>query len=143
MAHSILIVEDNAVMANLLQFNLKRAGFDVVVASNGVFGLEEAESGSFDLIVTDHQMPSMTGVELCRALRQMPKYLNTPVLLCTAKGLELQRSTLQEECGITDIIFKPVSPRLLISRITELLKPTVSGDSSNEPVSRVRQSVPG
>ena len=126
MAESILIVEDNAVMANLLQFNLKRAGFDTVAVSNGASGLETASERGFDMIITDHQLPGMSGIEMCKALRQLPQYTATPVLLCTAKGLELQLSTLQEEYGVTDTLFKPVSPRQLVSAVGDLLSSAIA-----------------
>ncbi len=126
MAYSILIVEDNAVMANLLQFNLKRAGFDVVTKSNGHSGLEAATERLFDLVVTDHQLPGITGVEMCKGLRLLPRYRETPVLLCTAKGLELQLSEVQAEYGVTEMLYKPVSPRQLISAVNELLSSAVA-----------------
>ena len=126
MDESILIVEDNAVMANLLQFNLKRAGFDTVAVSNGASGLETASERGFDMIITDHQLPGLSGIEMCKALRQLPQYTATPVLLCTAKGLELQLSTLQEEYGVTDTLFKPVSPRQLVSAVGDLLSSAIA-----------------
>lgn len=126
MPHSVLIVEDNAVTANLLQFNLKRAGFDVFVASNGATALAKAGEVQFDVVVTDHQMPGITGTEMCRSLRTLPQYRSTPVLLCTAKGLELDRSSVLEECGVTEILFKPVSPRHLLSSLNDLLAPQLA-----------------
>jgi CheY-like chemotaxis protein len=113
-------------MANLLQFNLKRAGFDTVAVSNGASGLETASERGFDMIITDHQLPGLSGIEMCKALRQLPQYTATPVLLCTAKGLELQLSTLQEEYGVTDTLFKPVSPRQLVSAVGDLLSSAIA-----------------
>ena len=127
MHHQVLIVEDNAVMANLLQFNLKRAGFGTVVATNGDRALQLATESQFDVVITDHQMPGMPGVELCKRLREMPAYQTTPLLLCTAKGLELPREALLEDFGITDLIFKPVSPRQLVLTVQSLLSPVTSG----------------
>jgi DNA-binding response OmpR family regulator len=121
MSHSILIVEDNAVMAHLLQFNLTRAGFEVTIACNGNSGFEKAVADRFDVVVTDHQLPGMLGTDLCKSLREMAQYRSTPIILCTAKGLELDRANVVKECGLTEVLFKPVSPRKLVSAINDLL----------------------
>lgn len=128
MSQSVLIVEDNAVMANLLQFNLKRADFDVTVTLTGTAGLEKATNRQFDVIVTDYQLPGMNGAELCKSLRQLHKYQSTPIFLCTAKGLELDEAMMRDQYGVTELLFKPVSPRKLILAINELLATTVSSN---------------
>lgn len=128
MSQSILIVEDNAVMANLLQFNLKRSGFDVTITLTGTAGMEKALACQFDVIVTDYQLPGMDGAELCKSLRQLQKYQSTPMFLCTAKGLELDEAMMRDEFGVTELLFKPVSPRKLVLAINEMLATTVSSN---------------
>ena len=127
MDQSILIVEDNAVMGNLLQFNLKCAGFQTVVASNAERGLRLAAEHQFDLVIADHMLPEMSGAEMCKHLRGMPQYCGIPVVICTARGLELDLTQLQNECGVTDLLFKPVSPRQIVTIVSDLLAPVTAG----------------
>lgn len=116
-----LIVEDNVALARVTQFALTRAGFDTRIAHNGRLGLEAASAGSFDVVISDQQMPEMTGVELCRRLRQLPAYASTPIILLTAKGLELELSQLQEELAISAVFAKPFSPSGIVEAVCQLL----------------------
>ena len=121
------MVEDNAALARVVQFNLERAGFEVVVTNNGrqAFTALQGEA-SFDLVVTDQQMPVMTGVELCQQMRACERFAHTPVIMLTAKGLELELSQLQRELGISLVLPKPFSPHGLVEAIQELLSAAVS-----------------
>jgi CheY-like chemotaxis protein len=119
---AILIVEDNCVMADIMRFNFKRAGFDVTLAGNGCEGLERLRERQFDLIVADYQMPQMNGEEFCRRLREDPRHAATPTFLCTAKGFEIDTVQLSEELRITRILTKPFSPRELIAAASEVLE---------------------
>lgn len=119
---AILIVEDNCVMADIMRFNFKRAGFDVTLAVNGCDGLERLRERQFDLIVADYQMPQMNGEEFCRRLREDPRHAGTPAFLCTAKGFEIDTVQLSEELKITRILTKPFSPRELIAAASEVLE---------------------
>jgi CheY-like chemotaxis protein len=120
---AILIVEDNCVMADIMRFNFKRAGFDVTLAANGCEALERLHDRQFDLVVADYQMPQMNGEEFCRRLRQDPRHADTPAFLCTAKGFEIDTVQLSEELRITRILTKPFSPRELIAAAREVLEP--------------------
>ena len=91
----ILVAEDNAALASVLRFNLQRAGYRVTVACNGRVALDAVQEDTFDLIVTDEQMPEMTGCEFCEQLRTFDEYRHTPVILLTAKGMEMQLPQLQ------------------------------------------------
>ena len=119
---AILIVEDNCVMADIMRFNFKRAGFDVTLAVNGCEGLERLRERQFDLIVADYQMPQMNGEEFCRRLREDPRHAETPAFLCTAKGFEIDTVKLSEELKITRILTKPFSPRELVAAASEVLE---------------------
>jgi len=119
---AILIVEDNCVMADIMRFNFKRAGFDVTLAANGCEGLERLRDRQFDLIVADYQMPQMNGEEFCRRLREDPRHAETPAFLCTAKGFEIDTVKLSEELKITRILTKPFSPRELVAAASEVLE---------------------
>ena len=117
----ILLAEDNAVMAKVLSFNLSRAGFDVRTCENGRVALEAAQMEPFALLITDYQMPEMNGEELCRRLRQLPAYENTPVILCSAKGFEIDADRLKAELGISTIIYKPFSPERVVAHVKTYL----------------------
>ncbi len=121
MSFRALIVDDNIALARVTQFALDRAGFETQVAKNGQEALELAEQTQFDIVVTDQQMPVMSGTELCRALRTLPNYAECPLLLLTAKGLELELPKLQEELGINGVFCKPFSPAAIVNEIKELL----------------------
>lgn len=125
----ILVVEDNAALASVVRFNLQRAGFQVTVASNGRVAMEAVEEQAFDLIVTDQQMPEMTGCEFCAKLRTLDEYRDTPVILLTAKGLELELPRLRDELGIAATFLKPFSPREIVKAVQHHL------DAVSEPVS--------
>src|SRR5438034_5240152 len=106
----VLVVEDNIALGAVVRFNLEQAGFQVALARNGREGWGLIQKRDFDLVVTDYQMPEMSGAELCEQMRQHPQYAQIPVLLLTAKGLELDLPQLREELGIFDVFLKPFSP---------------------------------
>jgi two-component system, chemotaxis family, chemotaxis protein CheY len=117
----ILIVEDNAGLAHVMSFNLRALGLDVAVAINGQVAWELAQAEAFDLIVTDHEMPRMTGIELCTRLRQLPEYAATPIIMVTARELELDLKNLRDELSIAAIFSKPYSPAKVKAKAEELL----------------------
>ncbi len=118
----ILVVEDNPALGVVVRFNLERAGFHVTLAENGCDGWDLAQAREFKLVITDQQMPGMTGVELCERLRGHPRYSQTPIIMLTAKGLELNRSDLEKQLGIAAVMPKPFSPRELIRKVMECLQ---------------------
>ena len=124
MRQRILIAEDNSVMANVVRFNLAKAGFEVVIAENGKIALKQAGEQQFDLIITDQQMPEMGGSEFCQRMRELKGYENVPVILLTAKGLELDLARLRDELGITATLPKPFSPSRLVREVEALLAAT-------------------
>jgi CheY-like chemotaxis protein len=125
-AKKILIVDDNVALARVIQFAMEGAGFETVTAQNARIAFERAQLTQFDVVITDQQMPEMTGVELCRELRAMPAYLDCPIILLTAKGLELELPRLQHELDIDATFSKPFSPSALVKTVNELLAAAVS-----------------
>ncbi len=117
----ILVAEDNLALADVMRFNIERAGFEVTVAHNGREAYELTQNVQFDLVLTDHQMPELTGVELCQRLREDERYARTPVIMVTAKGLELDLARLQDELGVTAALAKPFSPIEMIHQIEDCL----------------------
>ncbi len=125
-ARKILIVDDNVALARVIQFAMDSAGFETVTASNGRIAFELASESQFDMVITDQQMPEMTGIDLCSSLRSMPEYKNCPIILLTAKGLELELPSLQDEYEIDATFSKPFSPSALVKTANELLAAAVA-----------------
>lgn len=118
MTHTILIVDDDAEIRQVLRIGLTQAGFETDEAGDGAEGLAKAGSGKFDLIILDIGLPRMDGLEVCRTLRQTD---TTPVLFLTARDDEIDR-VLGFELGGDDHVTKPFSPRELTARVKAILK---------------------
>jgi CheY-like chemotaxis protein len=118
----VLIAEDNPALAHVLRFNLQRAGLDVTVASDGNQAWDRLRGETYDLVVADHQMPGMTGVELLARARELDDYANTPLVMVTAKAMELDTKRLQEQLGLAAVFGKPYSPLGLMETIETLLE---------------------
>jgi two-component system chemotaxis response regulator CheY len=117
----ILVVEDNAALSGVVCFNLVRAGFQVTSVNNGRYALDTLQKGSFDLVLSDQQMPMMTGIQLCEHIRQLPAYRRTPFILLTAKRMEIDVAQLRQKPGISIALPKPFSPSELITCIEDCL----------------------
>jgi two-component system alkaline phosphatase synthesis response regulator PhoP len=118
---SILLVDDEEDLLDLLQYALAREGYTVFTAADGVEGLRIAQAERPDLVVLDIMMPRMDGIELCRRLREDAHLRLTPILMLTAKSDE--RDEIEGlEAGADDYLPKPTSPNLLVSRVRALLR---------------------
>jgi CheY-like chemotaxis protein len=117
----ILVAEDNAALASVVRFNLERSGFAVTIANNGRIAWEHAQKQSFDMVVTDQQMPEMSGCELCQLLRASAAYAATPIIMLTAKGMELELPKLRDELGISATFLKPFSPKEIVKAVEDCL----------------------
>lgn len=115
----ILVVDDESSIVTLLQFNIEKAGFDVVTAEDGRTGYELALAEKPDLIVLDLMLPEMDGIEVCKQLRQ--DKVETPILMLTAKDDELDK-IIGLELGADDYLTKPFSPREVVARIKAILR---------------------
>ena len=120
-----LVADDNAALARVISFTLKKNGFDVRQAADGAEAWEYAQEEAFDLVVTDQQMPEMTGLELTTRLRESETHRETPIVLLTAKGMELDTDRLREEYGVTQLLIKPFSPTALAAMAAELTNSAV------------------
>jgi DNA-binding response OmpR family regulator len=116
----ILVVEDDDDVRDFLIFRLQRLGHDVVPAADGESGLHAIRAHRPDLVVTDWNMPRMTGVELCVAIRADPELACLPVLIVTARGSDADRDEALA-AGASDVIRKPFVPVELVRRIAALL----------------------
>lgn len=121
MQDTVLVVEDEADVVDLLRYNLSRAGFDVLIASAGDEGLELAKTRRPDVIILDLMLPGLNGHEVCRALKGDPNTETIPILMLTAKG-EPHERVKGLELGADDYVTKPFSPRELVLRVQALLK---------------------
>jgi len=118
----ILVADDNRVILNIVRFNLERAGFAVTVARDGCEAWNLLQAGDVDLLITDYQMPGMNGEKLCRRLRDDASLGNTPVIMLSAKGLEIDLARLQDELKLHQVVFKPFSPSQLVATVHACLE---------------------
>jgi DNA-binding response OmpR family regulator len=123
MVQNILIIEDDADIAEGLNYNLKREGFRTMIAESGEKGLRLAldERNTPSLIILDLMLPGMTGMELCRRLRREPLTENTPVIMLTAKAAESDKIA-GLDTGADDYIIKPFSVKEVIARVRAVLR---------------------
>ena len=118
----ILVAEDSFALANLLEFVLSNAGFDVTLCRTGSAAWEAAQQQKFDLLLLDQQMPGMTGVEVLTAVRGQSPNEETTAFLCTAKTHELDLQTLHKTLNITGVFHKPFSPKDLVENLKQQLQ---------------------
>ncbi|WP_291399447.1 response regulator transcription factor [Daejeonella sp.] len=133
--HKILIVDDEPDIRELIEYNLKKEGYQVYTASNGLEGVAEAKRVLPDLIILDIMMPKMDGIEACRILRTMNEFKNTFMVFLTARSEEYSEIA-GFNVGADDYIAKPIKPRALTSRINAILR---RNSHSEEP--EVKSSV--
>ena len=116
----ILVVDDEAHILQVLSIKLRNAGYDVLTAKDGEEGYETACRELPQLVITDFQMPYMTGLELCRALKDNEETACIPVIMLTARGYALDDEDL-EIGNIRDVLSKPFSPRSILDQVESLL----------------------
>ncbi|MBQ0138982.1 MAG: response regulator transcription factor [Kurthia sp.] len=119
MTNTILVVEDELSIATLLQYNLKQAGYDVLIANDGEDGLQQAMKHLPDLILLDLMLPKRDGMEVCKELRLHK--IETPIIMLTAKDDEFDK-VLGLELGADDYMTKPFSPREVLARVKAVLR---------------------
>lgn len=122
----ILIAEDNQIMADVVRFNLEKDGYQVTVTNNGKQAYQQLQNQSFDLLITDFQMPEMSGDELCRLINEEKEHPHMQIILCSAKGYELDRDKLKNELNVSRLVLKPFSPIQLKQIVAEILSLTPS-----------------
>ena len=118
---TILIIEDEKDLAELIAFNLEREGFRALTAHDGLTGLDQVSRIKPDLVVLDLMLPGMLGTELCKTMKRNEKTAAIPVLMLTAKGEEIDK-VVGFEVGAEDYVVKPFSTRELMLRVRALLR---------------------
>jgi two-component system alkaline phosphatase synthesis response regulator PhoP len=116
----VLVVDDEIHIVHVVAIKLRNNGYEVVSAENGVEAFELACQEKPDIIVTDFQMPAMTGLELVEKLRQTEQTKDIPVILLTARNFAISQEQ-QENLQISDCLSKPFSPRELLGNIEDIL----------------------
>lgn len=124
----VLVVDDEASIVNIIAYNLKKEGYEVITAENGEDGLELALSENPDLVLLDIMMPKMDGYEVCRKLREKS---NVPIIMLTARADEVDK-VIGLEMGADDYVTKPFGNRELMARVKAHLRRSTVKDIPSE-----------
>lgn len=136
MAHeTILVIEDEEDIAELIRYNLEREGYRVVTAETGERGLEIASRQHPDLVLLDLMLPGSDGLEVCKRLKSVPTTSGIPIIMVTARGEEADVVT-GLELGAEDYVTKPFSPRVLIARARAVLRRPLTQAVDDETILR-------
>jgi two-component system, OmpR family, phosphate regulon response regulator PhoB len=119
-AETILVVDDESDLVNLVRYNLLKSGFRVISALDGTSALHLIYSEHPDLVILDLMLPDCSGVEICRKIKADPTVCDIPVLMLTARSAEADRIT-GFEAGAEDYVLKPFSPKELVLRVKAML----------------------
>ncbi len=125
---TILIVEDEHDVLDLLALNLRKAGFTISTATDGAAGLHKARTERLAFIILDLMLPKMPGLEICKILKSDPATRQIPIMMLTAKAEEIDR-IVGLEFGADDYVTKPFSPREVVLRIRAIMR---RGDAKQE-----------
>lgn len=120
MSKTVLVVDDEQDIVELLRYNLEKEGYTVLTAQDGTAALAAADQ-LIDLVVLDVMMPGVDGFEVCRRLRAMPRHATTPIIFLTARATEFDQ-VLGLELGADDYVQKPISPRVFVARVRSILR---------------------
>ncbi len=116
----ILAVDDSASMRQMVSFTLSGAGYDVTDAADGLQALNAAKQTTFDIVVSDVNMPVMDGITLIRELRKLPQYRTTPLLMLTTESAGNKKME-GKQAGATGWIVKPFNPEQLLKTILRVI----------------------
>lgn len=113
----VVIAEDDPAFRRVIDFMLRREGLTTITAKDGAEALQELEKEPCDLLVTDAQMPNMSGIELIEHVRRSDSLTDLPIILCTAKGFEIDSEQMKRKYNLTAVFHKPFSPLALVDTI--------------------------
>lgn len=117
---TILVADDESHILNVVSLKLRNAGFRVITAGDGLEAFDIAVQEKPDLLITDFHMPRLSGLELCRRMRQNEATTLIPAIMLTARGYQLDPKDTAES-GIRVMLSKPFSPRHLLTTVNEIL----------------------
>ena len=147
---SVLVTEDNPGLAKVLTFKFKSSGFDVVSCANGGDALKAFVNQPTDVVVTDHEMPVLSGIELIERIRELSP--NTPCFLVTGRQLELSRDPRVVKLGVKEVFGKPFSPGKVVSTVNSAIEESAgqadsqANTDANPPIAvpnLIRSPAPG
>ncbi|MFH0899423.1 MAG: response regulator transcription factor [Pseudomonadota bacterium] len=133
---TILVIEDELDLQTVLDFNLRQAGYDVLLAATGTQGIALCIEKLPDLVILDLMLPDIPGTDVCRTLRRNPATQRTPIVMLTAKSEEIDR-VVGFELGADDYVTKPFSMRELLLRIQAVLR-RAHGEGNRDPSSIIQ-----
>jgi len=117
---TILTVDDSPSIRQMVSFTLKNAGYEVIEAGDGNIGLNQAKSNPCNLIITDQNMPGMDGLSMIKALRSLPSYKTTPILMLTTESSDAMKQA-GRAAGATGWIVKPFNPQTMVDVVRKLI----------------------
>jgi two-component system, OmpR family, alkaline phosphatase synthesis response regulator PhoP len=117
----VLLCDDEIHILRAAEFKLKKAGYEVRIASDGQEACEAIQQHEPDILITDCQMPRMDGLGLVQKVREDPLTADLPIFMLTAKGFELSHDELAAKWNVMAVIAKPFSPRELLQRVNGVL----------------------
>jgi len=120
MSKKILAVDDSASIRQMVAFTLKSSGYEVVEAVDGMDGLDKAKAGSFNLVLTDQNMPRMDGLTLIKSLRATAQYKTVPILMLTTESSDAMKGQ-GKAAGATGWLVKPFDPQKLIEVVKKVI----------------------
>lgn len=130
---TILIIEDEKDLSQLIAYNLESEGFRTKISNDGEEGYRKAIKESPDLIILDLMLPKLSGIEVCKLIRANSSSQKIPILMLTAKSEEIDR-VIGFEVGADDYMTKPFSPRELVLRVKAILKRSASSSIEKEDI---------
>jgi two-component system phosphate regulon response regulator PhoB len=137
---SILVVEDEEDIREVVKYNLLKEGYRVETAETGEEGLKSARTGHPDLVLLDLMLPGLDGLEVCRRLRKDPATENIPIIMLTARGEESD-IVAGLELGADDYVTKPFSPRVLVARVRAVVRRKSQAAPGGDETVRVHELV--
>jgi len=126
----VLVVDDEAHILHVVSMKLSNAGYEVLTAMDGQEALEVCSAECPDLLITDFQMPVMTGLELCKRL-QSERFRPVAIIMLTARGFDIEPDEMAQ-AGITTVLAKPFSPRELLGKAESLMAAAAAGAEGME-----------
>jgi len=125
MTKKVLVVDDESHILHVIAMKLSNAGYQVITAMDGQEAVELIDSEQPDLVITDYQMPYISGLEVCKMLHRRGGAKATPTIMLTARGFDIEPREMIE-AGISTVLAKPFSPREVLEKVNELLCTTPS-----------------
>ncbi|GAV25728.1 DNA-binding response regulator [Carboxydothermus islandicus] len=136
----ILVVDDEAPIVELIKFNLEREGYKVLEAYDGIRALEIVKKELPDLVILDIMLPGMSGLEVCKNIRNNEKTAEIPIIMLSARGEEVDK-ILGLELGADDYMVKPFSPRELVARVKARLRRLEGREGKKEGIIKIKDIV--